>query len=330
VRKLEIKNFQAISEATLTLGHFTLFKGESNQGKSSVRRALSSLLFASWKSSYLKLGTKTASITLDNISLTRSASKNIYEVEGVTLPKGGRGIPSKLLELGYKDKGLHIATQYSPLFMIGEDVSTVTKRINLITGLNLYEASSVIAKRNLLENSRKLDGVKKEIDVIHGRGEELSTLLEAVKHYELLQESIEAIENHLLVVKRHKKIVTLFESLNQVVTKMKSIKLVAKHLDAKSQLESLQSLEIKENVLKPLDHYQLLEDYLFNLTIKTRLEAMKLNIDTQPLEALNKYLTLATHKEELIDKLEGTTLELTQVYEELKTHTCPTCNQLIH
>ena len=127
---LSIQNFQSIRSQSLELKGFVSIAGRSDCGKSALRRAIGSLLYNDWDSSFLRDGAKTCHISLEldeqNKIVQTKGSENSYltKVDGKvkTFDKVGTDTPDTVKALGFslletstEAHNTTITTQLEPL-----------------------------------------------------------------------------------------------------------------------------------------------------------------------------------------------------------------------
>lgn len=103
VLKIEIQNFQSLEHVVVEPGGFTLVKGESDIGKSSLVRAIQALVLNEFPKTYIRLGAAEGRVTIQTLEGTVSISRtraesSVYRIEwpdGKTEfhTKCGRGAP---------------------------------------------------------------------------------------------------------------------------------------------------------------------------------------------------------------------------------------------
>jgi energy-coupling factor transporter ATP-binding protein EcfA2 len=148
--KLSIRNFEIIESAELDLSGVTMIIGNSNNGKSSIVRAIDALLFGADGEEYITYGKPECTITAEGLgghSISRTRKRNgstSYTVNGKThtkLNKLGhlevlRPCGIVRLEAGGDTFNLNIVNQFDPLFFVGMGPTQAFDIIQIIIGEN--------------------------------------------------------------------------------------------------------------------------------------------------------------------------------------------------
>ena len=81
---LKLENFQGHKDSSLIIDGFTVLIGKSNGGKSSIRRAIGSVLFNDWDKSFVRNGTESTKISLSDgtNTIVQTKPKNALIVTG--------------------------------------------------------------------------------------------------------------------------------------------------------------------------------------------------------------------------------------------------------
>ena len=129
MNKIKIKNFQSIKNLELETTGFTVINGSSDTGKSSFVRSLKFLTDNKYKPSFMRHGTKSLEVQLNDIKRIKSSTKNTYVYKDIEYNKVGTNVPDFLEEIGlspfnYEDgeDNTLIVPQYKPLFLVNESI----------------------------------------------------------------------------------------------------------------------------------------------------------------------------------------------------------------
>lgn len=178
IRSIHIKNFQAYADTVLELSPaVTVITGESDQGKTSILRALRKILrnvptgdfFIRWNQS----GNCEIEIDVDGVKIRRIVGKknvNIYEIDGLPFKNFGISIPEEVrlalkiadIQTFEKDKiDLNIRTQHEGLFLVGgTGVESLRGRIfGKITGSDQINRAVTFLNAKLKTGKRDLDSM---------------------------------------------------------------------------------------------------------------------------------------------------------------------------
>ncbi len=275
IKKLELYNFQKHShlEIDFTQGVNVIY-GQTDAGKSCIRRALDVLYFNNWKPDYRKSGTKKTIIkgTFDNgiqVERINSASVNAYvlHIPGKEKPDRfdaiNRSIPEEVLKVLKtttidvdNDKlNLNIANQIALPFLLDKSGTFRSKLFNKLTGSDIVDKSLQGLNKDILRISREeklekegLEGKKKQmeeltkekvkIENIYNKASKIFTdLKEKQEKYEQLKEYLEKLDN-------------VRNEIRQVNDSLKEIKLI----------DNQTLINLNDNINKLSDYSQLLND----------------------------------------------------------------------
>lgn len=180
--RLQISNFQSIREADLEIKGFTVFKGHTSSGKSSVRRALSSLFHNNWDKSFIRRGSKQTDIILDvdghTVAQAKSSTRNDYLIrypdgKTVKLEKVGITVPEELKDLGIRELVADdlqfdtiLSSQLDPLFMVSFRDVVKTKLFNRIFNTQRYEVASRLVQKDIYNKKVELGRLDDDIDEV--------------------------------------------------------------------------------------------------------------------------------------------------------------------
>lgn len=346
---LHIENFQKITKADLSFSGLTIIKGDSNLGKSSTRRAIESVVFGGFKnetdnsSGYVKLGAKESKIKLEfdnnSVELIRSKSKNVYVVNGKELPKGGRGVPEQIQELGYtplsNSLNLNVAKQHSPLFIVGESETDITKNMNQVFKVQLFEVAVSKILKYKRESETKETVLLDTVERVTKEVEELTALEAILKEQVIAEEKLEMIEQHQTNVHTVGEITSVKEVLVSILRDTSNINMIDDYLQStKESAYVKEAVDMLQELLLNLEQYDIVDEYLYNLEIvkeaKNTIDLIKaIQVDLIAYEALEAYEVDKETLEEIKEEIEQNRLSLLEITNELKKHTCNSCGQVI-
>lgn len=166
--KLTVQNYQSIENVEITFQNFTTIVGESNRGKSTILRALRTILNNDWHPSYLRIGAKECIITFEilektpyllslfpdfnikKIQLRKPINEYIVFLDNgseLAYPKIGKGVPeifsafnlSNIVTEKDDSFNLNFQGQLDPLFLMTASEPSVTSFINKIFDISRFE-----------------------------------------------------------------------------------------------------------------------------------------------------------------------------------------------
>lgn len=175
--KIHIKNFQSIEDASLEIPEksFTCIVGQSNIGKSAIRRALECLVYNKSEVSYIRNGAKSCSVdvTFDDgtsIQWYRDKKTAGYIIDGEDFTKLAGSVPDVLLDKGFKELIINkdkyqvqIASQFNNLFLLNETGGKVTDMLSNLGNLNRIINSNKACQTDLKASKSKLNIRREDI-----------------------------------------------------------------------------------------------------------------------------------------------------------------------
>jgi DNA repair protein SbcC/Rad50 len=316
ISQVILENFQSHKHSVFNFDKgLNLVVGSSNQGKTSLVRALSLVLYNTWDKSWVRVGSSFCKITLvmDNgITVVREKGEKVnkYVLQVPNQPSQeftnfGVDVPeavSKVLHIGKisldKDDSLTLnyASQLEPLFLFNRSGSQKAKVFGRLSGAHYLDH----ALRNL-NTEKKQISVEKNL-----KTQELSLLqsqftdLQAVNSYKSKLDELEA-KNAAL------------DAANQRVITLKA--LFVRVQDWKRRY----GVEIEKETL--LAQAPALQIDSVEVSVQ-RLKALKQLLSWKS-DLLSKEITLNSCKTQLNNDFERETTEYTRILGENKV--CPTC-----
>lgn len=156
---VRIKNFQSIEDLSIVIDGLTIISGRSNIGKSAIMRAISCALLGKSVIGLIRSGAPYCSVEMSSNGwgfLWEKAEKglNRYTINGVVLDNPGQGQLDEIARMGFgsvklgaKDVQPWLASQFYPIFLLGESGPSVTNFISEVSRLNvLQDAITLSAK----------------------------------------------------------------------------------------------------------------------------------------------------------------------------------------
>lgn len=253
IQKLYIKNFQSHQNTVLELSpKLNILVGESDQGKSSIIRALRWLFYNYPRGEdFIRVGESFCVVTAemsDGVKISRirqrGGKNNSYVIEypdsqkdALVLEKFGYGVPDEVQkELGngrlYYDTDkfldINIAHQLEAPFLLSESAPDKAKIIGLIADLDVIDA----AGREVLQDIRQANIRQKNLE------EEVEKLTGDLKQYDDLKDKKKILEQGQRIlgeIDKKEKIILVLEELQKEWKK--------KHEDISTTNKKLETLE---------------------------------------------------------------------------------------
>jgi DNA repair ATPase RecN len=250
VAKVKFKNYQSLKDLELRFGRFTVIKGPSNTGKSSIIRGFKGVFFNQLGNHFVTKGANNSEVIVefeDNKEIIwRKGDDNQYEINGRVLNKVSRSAPEDVAEISqvreivlddtHKYK-INFSEQFHEPFLITESEATISKMFSTVSDLGLVSNAIDLCNKDLKRNRLLLrdreDSLKKAqedlskydmVPLYENRVEALqelfSTLAEKSKRLSLLQEvslSVRRYQSRLLEFSMLPSVSKIFEQL-QVIT----------------------------------------------------------------------------------------------------------------
>lgn len=229
-----IKNFQSHKETRLDfVPGLNVIIGPSDQGKSSIIRAINWVLFNEPRGTeFIRQGASECSVTLIlnngyKITRLRSSSKNRYIL---TLPDGtqqifegfGTGVPlevqnahniKKVLVDVDAPRAINISHQLESPFLISETGTTRAKAIGRIVGVHILDKASRETERDISRLQSSLKSLREQLDDV----------IEGLKEFEGLEELGTKIDLREKQVKKIKDLEGRANKLNEYNRQFKEI-----------------------------------------------------------------------------------------------------------
>lgn len=273
INSIKLKNWQKHKSLELEFSKgINVISGESNAGKSCIRRALGWILFADniSEKDYRREGSKNTVVTviLDSgveIERERSNSTNRYILringEEKVFDSFGKDIPQEikdvinvsLIEIDNDKLNLNIAEQLTLPFLLDKPASFRAKLFNKLTGNELIDSLFKLCNKENLRLNREVksteEEIKKQEDDLENYSNQYKVLkdkLDAVKdEYKKIQENIEIYEHlkdlaeKIRINKEGKEFVEFKKSQIKLVSedKIKELKEKAEKLQKVIQIE---------------------------------------------------------------------------------------------
>ena len=244
--KITIKNFQSIEDATLEVaeGAFTCLVGQTNIGKSAIRRAIECILYNKSDASYIRTGTKSCSVEIlfDNkthLKWQRDEKSASYEINGESFSKLSKTIPQPILDMGFRELevnkeklNVQVASQFDNIFLLNMTGSKVTDVFSNLGNLNKIINANKACSSDLKSSKSRLSL----------RREDLLTVKSKIKNYSGLDEQRNVLDS----------LKDSFEELKSLKKRKESVELLSKRFDSSSKVYKALS-PVKQVTISDLD-----------------------------------------------------------------------------
>lgn len=316
IKNLILTNFQQWNKGNIqfTKG-LNILVGDTECGKSTLFRAISSILTGKMPEDYIRKGCKDVEVKINFDNNTyfrrlRNKKDNIADANGIIFERVGKDIPFEYfkslgntsINFGNKDLNLCLYNQFDPHFFITLSDYDKSKLIGTICGIDIVDKLVDSINKDIRNDNSKIkflkeqtDSKKKELEVKN------NTLLPLIKKIENLKYIKNTLETN------YKILVTLQNLKNKRVLIDNDINIYqSKQIRNNTILSNFKGLNIKllEKLLKlklNLVKYNK-EEYELN-TIQNRNSKLKEIKFPKNLEILiNLRKKLLTYKEEINDK----------------------------
>jgi len=337
---LSLENFQSFKEASLTVKGLTVLKGESHLGKTAVRRAFETVVFAKYKPSYIRVGAKSLKVSFDykdlSATVERSKTKNIYTINGKVLQKAGKGQIEEIASKGLDDYELTVSTQYEPLFMLGDSMSKTTQRVNKVLGVSLYEKVAIEAKKRKLETSNIVKYLQEEIKCDLDNLRNLKELRGHVYSYEQDRDLAKYLDEYILYLEKFNSLKDLREKLTEFLSGCEITHSISEYIGLLDRhREAVKLRDSLRDVLSVTDTVTNLDDVIYARTLREHYDNMSKKVSSEIVDLverfsdLNEYIELLRSKKRLITKRDDANSKMIKLDKELKKYVCKCCNQVI-
>lgn len=195
--KAIIRNFQSIKDQTLKIAGFTVLSGRSNLGKSAVIRAIEGALFGIPGDYFIRDGAKQCGVGLGFSDLklkwlkvkTGAAApgrETQLDLNDVKHTKLGRDHGTLTEPFGFKEIRTQytrlrpqVASQMDPIFLIGENDSSVAEVFKLLGRVDVVTDAQKLARRDLLDTGKKLEIREADLITANTRLKEVQSVVES-------------------------------------------------------------------------------------------------------------------------------------------------------
>lgn len=248
---INISDFQSIKNLNLVVDGFTVLKGDSNIGKSAVRRAINFALFNNWSTAFLRKGSTNTKITFsrDDLNIKRvkgkentiSVNDNHYEKLGSSSPEELKNYGIKLLETTDSEYNIVVSSQLDRLFLSSFNDTEQHKVINAIIGTQKHEDAVRLVTKDLNSLNQEFKQVNDQLLAVESEENDLSSVISMLEKVDNIIKSINSVDSYietsLNIKKLRKKLGTFNSSINTISSYME----LTSFIDKVSKLETKRS-----------------------------------------------------------------------------------------
>ena len=346
IAKVEIENFQSHKNTVLEFVPGTnVVIGESDAGKSAIFRAIN------WVITNRPLGdtfrsdwggdTRVAIYTAegDVIERIKTASRNVYVINGKALTAFGSEVPEQVSEILRMDKA-NIQSQMDVPFLLAVSPGEAARLLNKAASIDDidYTISNLRGEYQKVSNNIKFNEGKlkdyeeeiKEYDNIPILEEKLEQLEEAEKELERHQQKLEKLTELVAGVRRIQTELEKTKNIQQIAQKFERI--LSRYKEYEEQRKRLEKLEQVAHKVKIRKAYLKSNQYIddcFTLVQKTDDEYQKYQTKQQTLAKLKRLIGSVTSLNQSIQRIEREISQLEKEFRKLCPDECPLCGAKI-
>ncbi len=352
--KLILKNFQSHVETEIDLSkNVNCIIGETNNGKSSIVRAIHFFYTNTWSSDFLRHGEENAEITLENefVSIKRVKGKdNYFEVKmnGKTeiYDKLGRSnIPIEIQNLLEIDSDLffNIARQ-NPMdldFLMTDTSSSRSSQLSVILKLDKIE-DAIISVRTDINKTRKdynstekiiedltlekekMDWIEDLDEIVKSSKENTRDILKNIESYNSLSMKQDRLEKISIQVRDSKKELDFLpqidksnlDMIEEKISKLYNIKKIyEKHISVSDKISQIESeLEKYKNI--KFDDLEIIDEKVIQISNQKKILSKFEKVKETTLDVSEKIKSIDVENKKLQKELESCIDEM---------EVCPIC-----
>lgn len=205
LKNLHLENFQIHKDSGFELSPgINVFIGDSDQGKSSIARALYWLFFNRPSGQdFMRDGAKSCSVTAQTedhkIQRIRNKKRNSYKIDGSSFDATRTDVPQEVKQL-IPFTSTNIQMQFDQPFMLSLSPSDVARKVNSMTGLDQIDSSlkhinGVIRKQSGEEKHlrQEINDKEQQLKIYDG----LDEIKELNTQYDQRQQELEELDDKL-------------------------------------------------------------------------------------------------------------------------------------
>jgi exonuclease SbcC len=236
IDSLHLKNFQSHRRSYLELSRgINVITGESDQGKSSIIRALYWLFFNKPSgNAFITWGKSSCSIEItsnkNSIKRIRSKNTNSYKINNQTFDAVRTSVPKEIDEI-IKILPVNIQLQDDPYFLLSDQPGDIAKKLNQVVGIDQIDRS--LSYVNLLY-SRQNSAIKHLNEQIKENEERLAKYKNfsyIEKIFSKYQGVSKKADQSRIQIKKINNIVEKTEDLRNTISKEKTIRKLEKRVN---------------------------------------------------------------------------------------------------
>lgn len=329
MKKIVIKNFQSHKRTVLELSPtITAIIGKSNQGKSSVVRAVE------WVRSnkptgkaFIRNGTDTTKVIIDGVTHTRTKSTNSYTLNGTTYKALRGAVPDEVVEeLNISD--INIQHQGDSVFLLNDSPGKVAQRLSELIDLESANSTLKVIAAKKRKVNVAIEAHKKNVEDLKAQIEGLRHIDDADADLRILEQKQARIDD---LRQKHTELLKLYE--NAAATKIRLSKLPSTQLlkPAQKLLDRLLKYDKKQRAVASL--HELCDDveyYQVMASIDVQHLLDKANTLKDKLKAsgrLAEVISAVERREKKVQRTKNKEEALIAKKKELLKGKCPLCGK---
>ncbi len=346
INKLTLKNFQAHKNSSLEfVNGLNVITGQSDQGKSSIIRALYWLFFnkpsgkefISWNESKCLVKIVTES---GEIARIRTKKDNRYRINKQNFDAVRSAVPDEIKDI-INITQTNLQLQDEPLFLISQQPGEIARQLNDVVGLTKVDSSlqyvnKIIRKENTAINFLEQDIADKKTELLKYKNLKTAINLwdrnfKKETQFEELSQKILKLNQLIINIEKLSPVLEIENTVNQIVKIFNSAKkLHTKIINAESKIQSIEQLLFKYghankllNIKKPLilkldSKFSTYKKYLDKIT-KLQIAQKQIAQLISKLDYYNQEIKKHSIKKKEFEK------QLNDLKKEVKV--CPICNR---
>lgn len=339
ISQLRLKNFQAHKNTVLDFNDgINVITGQSDQGKSSIIRALYWLFFNRPSGNeFLKWGENSCSVTAKTkehtIKRTKSDKRNSYIIDGQIFNAVRTDVPTELKEI-INITPTNIALQDDSYFLLSLQPGEVARKLNQVAGIDQIDSSLQYVNRIIKQQSSEINHLEKEIDQkkeelkkldpienlkeIYNKYENLVSL---IMNREYSLKSVKEVQSRILDLEKTFKMEKDAQTVESYLIVMNNLlKTIERCIERSRRLIYLRrTIERTKSKVSKINHHQ--KDAENKLATMKKL--LNLEDPSKVFYQIERILTYENKIEELSSRIDESEQEIEGLKEELQI--CPLC-----
>jgi len=328
IKKVKIRNFESHVKTDLEFHEgINIIKGESDAGKSSIRRSLEWVaLNRPSGTSFITWGKKKTTVGLDSVTKTRTKMKQAYHV-GKEVYKAFRSQVPGEVQRELKLDSTNFQSQHFPYFLLSDSPGQVASTLNEVTDLGIVTKVLRLTKKKIRDTKTRIEMTKEHLDEMEKEVESLSWTEGAAHDLEFLDQVLEGKDSLIRTIFSLKdkieegKVLTIYAKLlPQITTDQEALDVLHTQITAgKEKVTKLSNLservrelqesicsvdqgdvervdETREKIIRLKDMIRILT----SLVSKVKgLENVICSVDREDVEKIDEILPMFTIRDEI-------------------------------